>query len=92
MNFRAQVKRICKEKGITQKILAERLNIQTISLHNTLRGKYPQLQTLERIAAALDVHITELFEHPAQTAQVEYPQLTMKCPHCDRKITLQIKK
>jgi transcriptional regulator with XRE-family HTH domain len=90
MNFREPVKKICKERGITQKELAAKLNIQTISLHNTLRGQYPQLQTLERIAAALEVHITDLFEQPH--APVEYPTHTIKCPHCDRKIHLQVKK
>jgi transcriptional regulator with XRE-family HTH domain len=93
MNFREQIKKICKQKGITQKELAAKLNIQAISLHQTLRGQYPQLQTLERIAAALDVHITELFEHPeAPAAQDVSISLKLTCPNCNHKITLNIKK
>ncbi len=56
-----RIKEIVKEKGLTQKDLAERLGISDISFNKTLRGKYPQLQTLERIADALDVDIVELF-------------------------------
>ena len=78
MNFRASVKRICRQKGMTQKALAEKLGIGDISLNQTLRGKYPQLQTLERIADALEVPVSELFEQPVNDV--------IHCPHCGGKI------
>ena len=81
MNFRDKVKNMCDVKGITQKQLAEQLNISDISLNKTLRGKYPQLQTLERIANALDVPIYELFEKP----DVDI----INCPHCGGKIKVE---
>lgn len=62
MDFRQRIKDICQEKGMTQKDLAEKLGITDISLNKTLRGEYPQLQTLEKIAEKLEVPITELFE------------------------------
>lgn len=62
MDFRQRIKDICQDKGITQKDLAEKLGITDISLNKTLRGEYPQLQSLEKIANALEVPITELFE------------------------------
>lgn len=62
MDFRQRIKDICQEKGMTQKDLAEKLGITDISLNKTLRGEYPQLQTLEKIAEKLEVSITELFE------------------------------
>lgn len=62
MDFRQRIKEICQEKGMTQKDLAEKLGITDISLNKTLRGEYPQLQTLEKIAEKLEVPITELFE------------------------------
>ena len=71
MNFRNSIKRICKAKGITQKGLAEKLGITDISLNQTLRGEYPQLQTLEKIADALGVNITELFQKNDFTALVD---------------------
>ena len=81
MNFRKTVKEICQRKNISQKKLADKLGISDRSLNKTLRGEYPQLQTLEKIAIVLDVPITELFEQPA----TEY----ITCPHCKGKIKIE---
>lgn len=62
MDFRKRIKELCQEKGITQKELAEKLGITDISLNKTLRGEYPQLQSLEKIANALEIPISALFE------------------------------
>ena len=78
MNFRERIKEICSQKGITQKELAEKLGITDISLNKSLRGKYPQLQTLERIAVALNVSVSELFDQP--TTDI------INCPYCGNKI------
>lgn len=61
MEFRSRIKELCEERGITQKELAEKLGITDISLNKTLRGEYPQLQTLEKIARQLDVEVWQLF-------------------------------
>lgn len=74
MDFRSRIKELCRASGITQKELAERLGITDISLNKTLRGEYPQLQSLEKIANALDVPISELFEHPQNNV--------VNCPKC----------
>lgn len=62
MDFRTRIKELCQEQGITQKELAEKMGITDISLNKTLRGEYPQLQTLEKIASILNTPITDLFE------------------------------
>ena len=80
MTFRERIKEICSKKGITQKKLAENLGITDIGLNKSLRGKYPQLQTLERIAVALNVPITELFEQPAADIII--------CPKCGTKFKM----
>lgn len=64
MDFRTRIKELCQEQDITQKDLAEKMGISDISLNKTLRGEYPQLQTLEKIANTLNVPIVELFEKP----------------------------
>lgn len=61
MDFRTRIKELCQSKGFTQKDLADKMGISDISLNKTLRGDYPQLQSLERIANALGVDIAELF-------------------------------
>ena len=70
MDFRQRIKEICQEKGMTQKDLAEKLGITDISLNKTLRGEYPQLQTLEKIAEKLEVPITELFEKSPKVVRI----------------------
>lgn len=55
-----RIKEIMQKKGITQKKLAEDIGIAEISLSRSLRGN-PTLETLEKIATALNVPITELF-------------------------------
>lgn len=62
MDFRTRIKELCQEQGITQKELAEKMGITNISLNKTLRGEYPQLQTLEKIATVLNIPISDLFK------------------------------
>lgn len=71
MDFRIRIKEICQSKGITQRELADKMGISDISLNKTLRGEYPQLQSLERIAKALDVDIAELFVRNAPDSEVD---------------------
>lgn len=85
MNFRDKIKEICKQKGIKQKELAEKLGITDNSLNKTLRGDYPQLQTLERISKVLDVPLKALFDE-----EVSKPQFV--CPHCGKEVKIEIKK
>lgn len=56
-----RIKEIMQKKGITQKKLAEDIGIAEISLSRSLRGN-PTLETLEKIATALNVPISALFE------------------------------
>ena len=54
---------ICKQVGITQKELAERIGLSALGLSKAINGN-PTKDTLEKIASALNVKITELFEEP----------------------------
>lgn len=56
-----RVKEICKEKGLQMQELADKIGITRITLTRNINGN-PTISTLENIAAALDVDITELFE------------------------------
>lgn len=79
MDFSIRVKELCKEKGIMMKDLAERLGITPTGLSKSLGQEYPQLQTLERIANALGVEVSELFVSSAPS---------MTCPKCGAKLKL----
>lgn len=73
MEFRTRIKELCQQNGMTQRMLAEKMGITDISLNKTLRGEYPQLQTLERIANTLGVPIAALFGEYHDT---KTPELT----------------
>lgn len=55
-----RIKDVCKEKGITVSQLAEKMGIKQESLSRAINGN-PTLETLEKIANALEVDIAELF-------------------------------
>ena len=75
MNLR--VKEICKEKGLSMQELSDRLGIVRDTLTRNINGN-PTIETLEKIAIALNVPITELFDHPATDI--------INCPYCGGKI------
>lgn len=59
MNLR--VKEICKAKGMQMQQLADVLGINRVTLTSSINGN-PTLSTLENIANALNVEVTELFD------------------------------
>lgn len=73
-----RIKEILKEQGGTSLSLAEKVGITRPNMSNIVNGKTkPSLDTLERIATALNVEIWELFERTGTTelnAFVEYKE------------------
>ena len=51
-----RIKEICRDKGITQKELAEKIGITAVGLAKAIAGN-----TLEKVADALGVDVVELF-------------------------------
>ena len=81
MNLR--VKEICKEKGITIQELADNMEMKRESLSRAINGN-PTLETLEKIATALGVNITVLFDQPKNNTT------GITCPHCGKNINIKI--
>lgn len=52
---------LSKERGLTQKDLAEKIGLTPVGLSKSINGN-PTIGTLQKIADALEVPITELFE------------------------------
>lgn len=67
-----RIKEILKEKGMTQKTLANMLNVTDVTISKILNGS-PNVSTLERVAEALGVEVAELFA-PSRNV--------IRCPHC----------
>ncbi|MCE8774381.1 helix-turn-helix domain-containing protein [Bacteroides caccae] len=76
-----RIKEVMQEKGVTQKKLAEQMGVAEISLSRSLRGN-PTLETLSKIAEALEVDIVDLFERKKEEEN------TIICPKCGSKFKL----
>ena len=77
-----RIKDVLKEQGMTNIALADKVGITRPNMSNIVNGKTnPSLETLERIALALQVPITDLFEQPQQNI--------INCPHCGGKIKVE---
>lgn len=73
-----RVKEILKEKGLTQKDLADKMGVAEISLSRSINGN-PNLSTLQKIADALGVKIEELFAPKGDTPH-------FCCPNCGARL------
>ena len=59
--MRFRILELCKEAGINQTELAEKIGLSRVGLSKAIKGN-PTIGTLEKIADALGVPVTELFE------------------------------
>ena len=62
---------------------AKRISREDIALRASLKGN-PTIGTLEKVANALDVHITELFDQPKNNTA------GITCPHCGKNINIKV--
>ncbi len=75
-----RIKEVIKEKGMTIQSLADQMGINRVNLSSSINGN-PTIDTLQKIADALNVPITELFEQPATDE--------IRCPKCGTKFKMQ---
>jgi transcriptional regulator with XRE-family HTH domain len=71
-----RIKEVIKEKGLTVKEVANKLGMSSPSLSDAINGN-PTVEKVERIANAIGVPVSELFEQPAGD--------TITCPNCGAK-------
>lgn len=58
--MKLRIKEVIKEKGLTIQALADQMGINRVNLSASINGN-PTVETLEKIASALEVDITALF-------------------------------
>lgn len=75
-----RIKDVIKEKGLTIQSLADQMGINRVNLSSSINGN-PTIETLGKIADALNVPISDLFEQPKQNI--------ITCPHCNGKIKIE---
>ena len=78
-----RIKEVIKENGTTITELADKMGINRVNLSNMINGN-PTYETLENIATALGVNITELFDQPKNNTA------GITCPHCGKNINIKV--
>ena len=78
-----RIKEVIKENGTTITELADKMGINRVNLSNMINGN-PTYETLEKIATALGVNITELFDQPKNNTA------GLTCPHCGKNINIKV--
>lgn len=83
--MRTRIKELCREKGVTISAIAEQIGTTQTSLSRALGDNgNPTLETLEKIATALGVNISELFDQPKNNTT------GITCPHCGKNINIKV--
>ncbi len=85
MSYTFRIKEILNDKKMLQKDLAALLDITPVTLSQNL-SRNPSVQTLAKIADALNVDVLDLFEDNRPV-----PPALQECPHCHSKIEITIK-
>lgn len=80
MYMQLRVKEILKERGLSQKDLAGKMGVAEISLSRSINGN-PSMDTLIKIAKALDVEVGDLFSSSSRTSN-------LSCPKCGAKLQI----
>ena len=81
-----RIKELLKEKGCTQQILANRMNISLSAVKQMVSAESLTTSTLEKIATALDVPMWQLFASPEEVAKETKGET---CPYCGQPIAIK---
>ena len=76
------IKKAIKEKGLTSIEVAKRMGITTVGLSQHINGN-PSVDTLERIAKAIEIDISELIDKIQVGSE-------FNCPHCGNPIKINL--
>lgn len=87
VNYTANIKRIAKEKGIQLKDLATTLNITKETLSRLINNENPTLNTIKKMADALNVEPSEILFGIKDNNQQQPNNI---CPHCGKRIKISI--
>lgn len=75
MKFNEQLRAVLKQKGMTQKLLAEKAGITESAISHYLAGdRFPRSRTIARIAGALNISVDTLLGTKQDTPEAEIKQ------------------
>lgn len=85
-----RIKEVCKEKGVKVMDLSTMIGVSQTNTSNIINGKVnPSLETLEKIASALNVPMWQLFASPEEI-QPQSDGVSITCPNCGKSIKIKV--
>lgn len=86
-----RIKEVCKEKGVKVMDLSTMIGVSQTNTSNIINGKVnPSLETLEKIATALNVPMWQLFASPEEI-QPQSDGVSITCPNCGKEFEVELK-
>lgn len=79
-----RIREVLKDKGVTQRELADGLGVSVSSVAKTIVGN-PTIGTLKKIADIAGVHVLDLIED-------NRGYINGVCPHCGKPLKIEIEK
>lgn len=84
-----RIKEVLKEKGLTQQMLADRMNVSLSAVKQMVSAESLTTSTLEKIATALNVPMWQLFASQDEVSPKK-DALTINCPNCGKEINIKV--
>ena len=87
MNVKELIEKRIEESGLTKKSFAERMGISPANLNSMIKS--PSFPTLEKVAMALDMSLSQLFDE-GETSEDTAHGSSLVCPHCGKPISVEL--
>lgn len=88
--MKVRIKEIMVEKGVSSVSLADIIGVSKVTVSNLINNKtMPSVETLEKIATALNVPMWQLFASPEEI-QPQSDGASITCPNCGKSIKIKV--
>jgi len=88
--MQVRIKDIMIEKGVTSVSLADMIGVSKVTVSNLINNKtMPSVETLDKIATALDVPMWQLFASKEEVQGESADPNTITCPKCHTKFKME---
>lgn len=88
--MQVRIKDIMIEKGVSSVSLADMIGVSKVTVSNLINNKtMPSVDTLEKIATALDVPMWQLFASKEEVQGEAADPNTIICPKCHTKFRME---
>lgn len=89
--MKVRIKEIMVEKGVSSVSLADIIGVSKVTVSNLINNKtMPSVETLEKIATALNVPMWQLFASPEEI-QPKSDGVSITCPNCGKEFEVELK-